>query len=228
MNTQNIKNSNLKNETIKNETYANVYLTGQVIKKPEYRERIGKTKYYTSAIRIKRLSDKEDIIPIVFAERMISEIQVHKMVRLEGEYCSKDIKTDKGNRMEFYVKAHSVEVLEDNVEMYDNVINLTGYICKNPIYRTTPTGIEITDIMLATNKNKGRSYYFPCVFWNNDARKMRNYKTGNLVAVTGRIQSREYTKRLEDGTVEKRIAYEISVISVTTGGNDGNVKENIS
>lgn len=167
-----------------------------------------------------RLSDSCDIIPLMVSERLLdmSGDYVGRYISVTGQFRSYNRHEEHRNRLVLSVFVRELDFLdEEEFERYagenskTNQIFLDGYICKEPIYRKTPLGREIADLLLAVNRPYGKSDYIPCICWGRNARYASNFKVGMQCAVWGRIQSREYMKKLSEEEVEKRIAYEVSV-----------------
>ena len=134
------------------------------------------------------------------------------MIHETGQFRSYNKHEETKNRLILSLFVRELNVLEDGEEMqHPNQIYLDGYICKPPIYRMTPLGREIADVLLAVNRAYGKSDYIPCICWGRNARFAGKLEVGEHVAVWGRIQSREYQKKLENDEVINRIAYEVSV-----------------
>lgn len=170
--------------------------------------------FYLVDIRVKRLSDSEDIIPVMVSERLIDVTQDYmgEFLMVTGQFRSYNRHEEKKNRLVLSVFARElvfVEQEDDSVK--SNQIFLDGYICKPPVYRKTPLGREIADLLIAVNRPYGKSDYIPCICWGRNARYASVFQVGGHVLIWGRIQSREYMKRLSETESEKRVAYEISV-----------------
>ena len=122
------------------------------------------------------------------------------------------------NRLVLSVFVREIEFVEDSEEVEEDIksnqIYLDGYICKEPIYRKTPLGREIADLLVAVNRSYGKSDYIPCICWGRNARFASGFEVGGHVQVWGRIQSREYVKKINEDEIEKRIAYEVSVSKI--------------
>ena len=171
-----------------------------------------------------RLSEITDKIPVTISERLLTEfdLTIGKKVMIEGQFRSYNSYENEKSRLVLTVFAKDISLYEEKEEeneenkkdIVSNEVTLIGYICKPPIYRQTPFGREISDILLAVNRAYNKSDYIPCIAWGRNARFCQNIQVGTRVKITGRVQSREYEKKYEDGTVEKRIAYEVSVISL--------------
>ncbi len=170
--------------------------------------------FYLVDIRVKRLSDSFDVIPLMVSERLIDVSGDYQgmYVCVNGQFRSYNRHEERKNRLVLSVFAREIEFVEELEESSKtNQIYLDGYICKEPIYRKTPLGREIADVLLAVNRPYGKSDYIPCICWGRNARYANNFRVGERCAVWGRIQSREYMKKLSESEVEKRVAFEVSV-----------------
>ena len=170
--------------------------------------------FYMVDVLVKRLSDSEDRIPVMISERLLDVTQdcEGEYIHVTGQFRSYNRHEDKKNRLVLSVFAREVEFVEDDDEsMKTNSIFLDGYICKPPVYRKTPLGREIADLLVAVNRPYGKSDYIPCICWGRNARYASAFQVGGHVLIWGRIQSREYVKRISEEETEKRTAYEISV-----------------
>jgi len=171
--------------------------------------------FYTFKILVPRLSDYSDILPVTVSERLICDIDIESCrqnIKIDGQLRSYNKFVDGSNRLILTVFARELSLLEDPEEVKNpNQIALDGYICKSPLYRTTPFGREITDILVAVNRPYGKSDYIPCIAWGRNARFSEKLKVGDRIKIWGRIQSREYQKRQFDGRVINKTAYEVSI-----------------
>ncbi|MDD2956967.1 MAG: single-stranded DNA-binding protein [Lachnospiraceae bacterium] len=170
--------------------------------------------FYMVDISVKRLSDSYDIIPVMISERLIHVTQDYRgeLIQIFGQFRSYNRHEEKKNRLVLSIFAREINFVEEESDkVKSNQIFLDGYICKNPVYRRTPLGREIADMLLAVNRPYGKSDYIPCICWGRNARFASNFQVGDHVQVWGRIQSREYVKKLDEETTQKRIAYEVSV-----------------
>ncbi len=170
--------------------------------------------FYMMDVLVKRLSDSEDVIPVMVSERLIDvkEDYVGESIRIQGQFRSYNRHEEKRNRLVLSVFAREVEFLEEEVEnAKTNQIFLDGYICKAPVYRKTPLGREIADLLVAVNRPYGKSDYIPCICWGRNARFASSFEVGGHTQIWGRIQSREYVKKIDETESEKRTAYEVSV-----------------
>jgi primosomal replication protein N len=135
-----------------------------------------------------------------------------KHIEVLGQFRSYNSYHNEGNRLILTVFARDINFLDDDAVVKNpNQIFLNGYVCKKPIYRTTPFGREITDILLAVNRPYNKSDYIPCIAWGRNARYSESLEIGHNIKVWGRIQSREYQKKVNETEFEKRVAYEVSV-----------------
>ncbi len=206
----------------------NNYLTlvGKVTGEKKFSHEIYGESFYVFNLEIPRLSGNSDIIPITISERLIKEdtLQSGKKLLVKGQFRSYNSYENEKNRLILTVFAKDVVELEENSEeeenemvkkdIITNEVVLVGFICKKPIYRQTPFGREISDLLLAVNRAYNKSDYIPCIAWGRNARFCQNLEVGTQVKVVGRVQSRMYEKKHEDGTVENRVAYEVSVGSL--------------
>ncbi len=206
----------------------NNYLTlvGKVTGEKEFSHEIYGERFYIFKLGIPRLSGNEDIIPITISERLIQQdtLQEGKKLLVKGQFRSYNSYENEKNRLILTVFAKDIieleekEIEEENdIVRKDTITNevvLMGYLCKKPIYRQTPFGREISDILLAVNRAYNKSDYIPCIAWGRNARFCQNLEVGSQVKVVGRVQSRSYEKKYEDGTVQTRIAYEVSIGSL--------------
>ncbi len=191
-----------------------VTIMGQVVSTFTYNHEIYGEGFYMVELCVERLSASKDTIPVMISERLIDVSQDYrgKLLKVQGQFRSYNRHDERKNRLVLSVFAREAEFVEQMEESsHSNAIYLDGYICKEPIYRRTPLGREIADLLLAVNRPYGKSDYIPCISWGRNARFAGNFKVGDRVAVWGRIQSREYMKKLDEEHTEKRVAYEVSV-----------------
>ena len=170
--------------------------------------------FYTMELIVRRLSDSEDRIPVMVSERLIDVTQDYtgEYIEIHGQFRSYNRHEEKHNRLVLSVFAREVRFVEEDEENTPvNQIFMDGFICKPPVYRKTPLGREIADILLAVNRPYGKSDYIPCICWGRNARYASAFAVGGHVLLWGRIRSREYVKRISENQSEKRIAYEVSV-----------------
>ncbi|MCD7751882.1 MAG: single-stranded DNA-binding protein [Lachnospiraceae bacterium] len=191
-----------------------VTVTGRVVSTFTYNHEIYGEGFYMVELCVERLSASSDTIPVMISERLIDVSQDYrgKLLKVQGQFHSYNRHDERKNRLVLSVFAREAEFVEQMEESSRaNAIYLDGYICKEPVYRRTPLGREIADLLLAVNRPYGKSDYIPCISWGRNARFAGNFKVGDRVAVWGRIQSREYMKKLDEEHTEKRVAYEVSV-----------------
>jgi primosomal replication protein N len=134
------------------------------------------------------------------------------VLRANGQFRSYNRHEEKHNRLVLSAFARELKFLEEEDSLAPvNQIFLDGYICKPPVYRKTPLGREIADVLLAVNRPYGKSDYIPCICWGRNARFAGNLEIGSRIQLIGRIQSREYQKRVSENELIRRVAYEVSV-----------------
>ena len=170
--------------------------------------------FYMMELQVKRLSDSEDRIPVMVSERLIDVTRNYEgeYISIHGQFRSYNRHEEKKNRLVLSVFAREISFVDEDMEAAPvNQIFLDGYICKPPVYRKTPLGREIADVLMAVNRPYGKSDYIPCICWGRNARYASAFEVGGHELIWGRIQSREYTKRIGENETEKRTAYEVSV-----------------
>ena len=191
-----------------------VVIMGTIVSEFKYSHEIFGEGFYMVDVEVQRLSDSCDIIPIMISERLMDTTQNFSgaKVMVTGQFSSYKRHEEKKNRLVLSVFAREVEMVEEIEESAkSNQIFLDGFICKEPIYRKTPLGREIADLLIAVNRPYGKSDYIPCICWGRNARFASSFEVGTRCVVWGRIQSREYMKKLSEDYAEKRVAYEVSV-----------------
>lgn len=192
-----------------------VNLRGELGEELAFSHEIFGEKFYSAKIKIHRLSDTYDILPITISERLLQEIDLNKnnLVDVIGQLRSYNKNIDNRNKLVLTVFARELNLVKEEAKD-PNSIFLDGYICKDPIYRKTPLGREITDLLVAINRPYNKSDYIPSIVWGRNAKFAKNLVVGDRVQMWGRVQSRDYEKKLEDGTIEKRVAYEVSISKI--------------
>ena len=197
-----------------------IVLVGKVTSDKKFSHEIYGEKFYVFDLSVPRLSGNADIIPITISERLLEseDLSIGKKVMIEGQFRSYNSYQNEKNKLVLTVFAKDVKFIENQDEeiqaskdFVSNEVTLNGYICKKPIYRQTPFGREIADLLLAVNRAYNKSDYIPCIAWGRNARFASGFEVGEHVQVLGRIQSREYIKKLSETETQKRIAYEVSV-----------------
>lgn len=198
-------------------------LVGKVTSDKVFSHEIYGEKFYSFDLSVPRLSGNDDIIPITISERLLMEedLAIGKKVVIEGQFRSYNSYENERNRLVLTVFAKEIKFAENQEEEIEvskdnstNEVLLNGFICKTPIYRQTPFGREISDLLLAVNRAYNKSDYIPCIAWGRNARFCQNIPVGTEVKILGRVQSRKYEKKYEDGTVQVKVAYEVSVSSL--------------
>ena len=193
-------------------------LRGKIVSEKSYSHEIYGEKFYVFNLEVIRLSSTVDIIPITISERLLTglNLEIGKNVVVEGQFRSYNNYENERNRLILTVFAKEIQVVQSEEEKDEvtNEVVLVGYVCKKPIYRQTPFGREIADVLLAVNRAYNKSDYIPSIAWGRNARFCQNMEVGTEVKITGRVQSRTYEKKHEDGTTETRVAYEVSIASM--------------
>lgn len=188
-----------------------VEISGEVIANPIYTHELYGEGFYEFILSVPRLSEYEDKIPVTISERLLNEtkIEIGAKLGIKGQFRSYNKMVDGRSKLILTVFAREITKIDE--EINPNIIEVSGYICKEPIYRTTPFSREICDLLLAVNRAYNKSDYLPCIAWGRNARFIKDCKVGERVFVSGRIQSRDYQKRINETEVETRTAYEVSI-----------------
>lgn len=166
--------------------------------------------FYQTVISIERNSATTDDIPVIVSERLINieETAAGTQVRITGEFRSHN----EGRKLKLFIFAKEMEIVTDGI--YINEVDLQGFICNGPVVRRTPkSGVQIADFMIAISRAGNKTDYIPCIAWNKNAKYIGRFDIGDEISILGRIQSREYDKKL-DGKTERRTAYEVSVFKL--------------
>ncbi len=201
---------------VKNTFFENnkVTLIGEVCNELSFSHMVYGENFYLFKLKTPRLSGAFDIINITISERFFPIVKpsIGDKIKIQGQFRSYNNFSDVGNKLILTVFAREIEIIED-ISSFENPnqIFLNGYICKTPIYRTTPFQREITDILLAVNRSYNKSDYIPCIAWGRNAKFVGNLEIGDNLNLWGRIQSREYQKKLDDGNVINKTAFEVSI-----------------
>lgn len=192
-------------------------LTGKIVSEPIFSHEVFGEGFYETQMSVTRLSDQVDILPITISERLLGEydVKVGDVISVEGQFRSYNkLEGDKSRLMLTVFVREILDNLSETEYNNPNQIEITGYICKQPIYRTTPFKREICDVLLAVNRAYNKSDYIPCILWGRNARYIRNMPIGAKITVNGRVQSRNYQKITDTGECIERTAYEVSVSKV--------------
>jgi len=189
-----------------------IYLEGKVVSELEFSHEMYGEGFYNFNFEVSRLSDTSDILIITVSERLITgiDVSIGSDLAIDGQLRSYNKFVDGANRLILTVFARDVHELQERGKN-PNQIFLDGYICKEPVYRTTPFGREIADMLLAVNRLYNKSDYIPTIAWGRNSRFCRSLEVGDNIRVWGRLQSREYQKKVSDTEVIKKIAYEVSI-----------------
>lgn len=189
------------------------HVSGTITEEPRFSHNILGEGFYDLKLIVPRLSSEYDTIPVTISERLIDNLKSGDNLSIDGQFRSYNKLED--GRSKLILTLFAKELVDDESRTSTNTINLVGYLCKPPVYRTTPFGREICDCLVAVNRAYNKSDYIPCIAWGRNARFVKNLAVGEKIALTGRIQSRDYQKKLEDGSEEVRTAYEISISSIS-------------
>lgn len=194
-----------------------VSLIGIIVEECSFSHKVFSEGFYIFKVRVPRLSENEDILPVTVSERLIDVNLLKKGIGIEvkGQLRSYNYYSDSKNRLVLTVFARELNILEEAEEEIKgiNEISINGFVCKAPVYRKTPFGREITDILVAANRSYNKSDYIPVITWGRNARFAGELNIGDNIKISGRIQSRVYRKKNGDD-VEERTAYEVSVSKI--------------
>lgn len=189
-----------------------VTVYGTVKTKPEFSHEMYGEDFYTVYLEVPRLSEISDTLPVTISERLVMglNIDIGSTLLVEGQLRSYNKYQDGNNKLILTVFARNLKITDQEVKN-PNQIYLDGFICKKPVYRTTPFGREITDMLLAVNRPYNKSDYIPCIAWGRNARYSENLKVGERIRIWGRVQSRNYQKKISEDQIITRTAYEVSI-----------------
>lgn len=195
-----------------------VLLSGEIVSPLVFSHEVYGEGFYCFDLKSDRLSGNADVLPVTISERIMNDhsLSLGSMVSINGQVRSYNSVINKRNRLVLTVFAREITLENEND---DNQVFLNGYVCKPPVYRTTPFGREIADVLLAVNRAYNKSDYIPCIFWGRNAKYIESLSTGDNVLLWGRMQSRLYQKKTDE-TIEERVAYEISVARMETQKDD--------
>ncbi|HCY52282.1 MAG TPA: single-stranded DNA-binding protein [Clostridiales bacterium] len=188
-----------------------VYLSGKVVTKADFSHEVYGESFYEMTLAVERLSGQEDKLPITVSERLLKDknVGVGSVITVAGQFRSYNKLVDGKSKLMLTVFVR--EILDEAASDNPNGIILCGYVCKPPVYRTTPFNREIADVLLAVNRSYNKSDYIPCIAWGRNARFVRSLPVGEKLAVSGRIQSRDYQKKFSETDIRTLTAYEVSV-----------------
>lgn len=188
-----------------------ITVRGELVALPEFSHENHGKRFYRFYLDVPRLSGNNDRLPIIISEQLLNTLDpfAGECITVTGQIRSHNIRSANARHLLIFIFATSV-IAEDGDACNDVI--LEGPLCKDPIYRRTPLGREICDVMLAVPRTFRRADYLPCIFWGRTAQELSACRTGDRIRINGRLQSRIYTKRTETGS-EERVAYEISALS---------------
>ena len=190
-----------------------VYLRGKIVSEPVFSHEVFDEKFYEFDLEVQRLSESNDTIPITISERLIDKhIKPNEIITITGQFRSYNKQTEGKSKLVLTVFVREIEPNDESLN--PNTIELNGFVCKEPIFRTTPFKREICDILLAVNRAYNKSDYLPCIAWGRNARFIGGMSVGQKLDIIGRIQSREYQKKVSETETQTRTAYEISISKI--------------
>ena len=199
-----------------------VFISGEIITEAEFSHEVYGEGFYEMNVLVKRLSGQGDVLPVTISERLIADkdLKVGVTINAMGQFRSYNKLINGKSKLMLTVFVR--ELFDYATVKNPNSIVLSGYICKPPVYRTTPFNREIADILIAVNRSYNKSDYIPCIAWGRNARFVKNLSVGEKVAISGRIQSREYQKKFSETDVKMLTAYEVSVSKLAAFDNAEN------
>ncbi|WP_461205543.1 single-stranded DNA-binding protein [Clostridium sp. DL1XJH146] len=189
-----------------------IYLEGRIVSELKFSHQMFGEGFYNFDIKVPRLSEHNDLLPITISERLLTDFDfsIDRDIIVEGQLRSYNKYIDGANRLILTVFARDIQPLLEKSKN-PNQIFLNGFVCKEPIYRVTPFGREIADILLAVNRAYNKSDYIPTISWGRNSRFCKNLEVGDNIRIWGRLQSREYQKKINEDNVTTKIAYEVSI-----------------
>lgn len=197
-----------------------VCIIGEIVSEFTFSHEVFGEGFYIANVSVNRLSDMVDVIPLMISERLIDVTKDYRGMKIEvaGQFRSYNRHEGTKNKLVLSIFVRELRFLEEGEmpeeQSKSNQIFLDGFVCKPPIYRKTPLGREIADVLVAVNRPYGKSDYIPCIAWGRNARFAGGLEVGSHLQVSGRVQSREYTKKIGEDEVERRVAYEVSVSKI--------------
>lgn len=201
--------NNRKEKTGNNQAH----LAGRLVSDFEFSHKVEEECYYKALLCVPRLSGTEDTIPVIFPEHVIrhKEGLQDRPIRIEGEFRSRQTYEEGHSRLYLFVMARNIFPANGYADYNLNDVYLDGFLCREPVFRVTPLGREICDIVVAVKRLYKKSYHIPCILWGSNARLASELQTGTAIKIWGRIQSRDYTKWIEEDQILVKTAYEVSV-----------------
>ncbi len=193
----------------------NISIIGYAESDPVFSHRVMDEDFYKISVRVPRLSEAEDVLPVTISEKLICPwLREGVKVKVVGQLRSYNKYSESGTHLVLTVFVKEIDLAELGSDENPNEIFINGYICKPPVYRKTPFGREITDLIVAVNRAFNRSDYIPAIAWGRNAVFAEKLEVGTNVQIWGRLQSREYVKRISDTESETRTAYELSITKI--------------
>ena len=192
-----------------------IELAGVLGDKIELSHTVYGEKFYSCFLDIKRLSNRTDSVPVTIPEKLLVQHRIKSgdCMRMEGQLRSynyylkvDDLSSNKKSRLVVTAFCKSILPYEEDV----NSVQLDGFVCKPPIYRVTPFGKHICDLLVAVNRSYSKSDYIPVIYWGENAKRASSLTVSSNIRVSGRLQSREYEKRKDDGDITVKTTYEVS------------------
>lgn len=199
-----------------------VFISGEMVSEPVFSHEVYGEGFYDIFVSVKRLSGQCDCLPVTISERLLTDkaIKVGDTINALGQFRSYNKLVDGKSKLMLTVFVR--ELFDYSIIKNPNTIVLSGYVCKQPVYRTTPFNREIADVLIAVNRSYNKSDYIPCIAWGRNARFAKNLAVGEKIAICGRIQSREYQKRISEEEVKVMTAYEVSISKLSAYENADN------
>ena len=196
-----------------------VFISGRIVSEKTFSHEVYGEGFYEINVAIKRLSGQDDVLPITISERLIEKegLKIGGELSAVGQFRSYNKLV--GNKSKLMLTVFVRELVSSDYCRNPNSIVLSGYVCKEPTYRTTPFNREICDLLIAVNRAYNKSDYIPCIAWGRNARFVKNLAVGERVALSGRVQSREYQKKFSEDDVKTLVAYEVSVSKLSAYDN---------
>lgn len=194
-----------------------VTVSGEIVSDFRFSHEVYGERFYMAYIKVDRLSVLADIIPLMVSERLVNvtESYIGRLVTVSGQFRSFNKHEENSSKLMLSVFVREWQFVDEiSKSEKTNQIYLDGFICKTPIYRTTPLGREIADLLVAVNRPYGKSDYIPCIAWGRNARFASTFEVGCRIQIWGRVQSRDYVKKLSEDEVEKHTAYEVSASKI--------------
>ncbi len=203
-----------------------ITLCGTAVKAPEFSHDVFGESFFVFELEVKRLSGQKDVLPVIVSERLLTDVRIEngERLRIEGQLRSYNIVND--NKSKLQLQTFAREISADEIGEDTNKIELNGYICKTPVYRVTPFSREIADLLVAVNRAYGKSDYIPSICWGRNARYCSQLNVGESIHIEGRLQSREYQKKIDEENTVTKTAYEVSVSKLAILKKDGVIDKN--